>query len=60
MILTDRSHNEETYKKYIFGSRGCRFNVPHIFTNANKDELNTESLLKDLAQYFKRQIARHK
>ena len=56
MDLTDRSHNEETYKKYIFGSAEVvGLMCLHIFTNGDKDKFNLlKNLLKDLAQHFKK------
>ena len=56
MDLTDRSHNEETYKKYIFGSAEVvGLMCLHIFTNGDKDKFNSlEKPAKRLGSAFQK------
>ena len=56
MDLTDKSHNEETYKKYIFGSAEVvGLMCLHIFTNGDKDEFNAlEKPAKRLGSAFQK------
>ena len=56
MDLNDRSHNEETYKKYIFGSAEVvGLMCLHIFTNGDKNEFNSlEKPAKRLGSAFQK------
>ena len=56
MDLTDKSHNEETYKKYIFGSAEVvGLMCLHIFTDGDKDKFNSlEKPAKRLGSAFQK------